>query len=136
MSVEAIRNNAQPPPPVAERIEFEAAIVFSGGLSIGDGIVYINPANASVQAENRSGQLQKLQWWITASDSDIALYSSEAGNSSENAENAIYAENVETALALLRENGENGEYILRFRVQDETGAVHRVVNNFYIYDGK
>jgi len=105
-----------------ENLTGEGRIIYSGGVDYGNDIVYINPESAKPHVNDQNIPVETLYWWITQAGSDITLYRGDGYT-------------VDGALRQLREEGENGEYMLYYRLTDETGALHKVGKNFYILVG-
>lgn len=98
----------------------EARIVFTGGENY-RGTERVNPIRAELRAEETSGLLSVLQWWISEAGSEAILFEGQDGSL-----------DINDALSLLKANGELGEYNLILRFEDELGYIYRLSSNFYI----
>jgi len=107
------------PPPVVQPAQVDGVIVFSGGESLGDGIAYVNPTDAYPQVESSGGAVNSMHWWIIRPGSDEILYEGDGND-------------VNETLTLLSSSEGQGEYLLYFRLECESGATIRICNNFYI----
>jgi len=101
-----------------EQAAVDGRIVFQGGELYG-GAERINPTNVELWMEGAHGELEAIDWWITAAGSEEILY----GGPGDEMDDTLYR---------LMESGEVGEYSLSFRVEDESGFIYRLSGVFYI----
>jgi len=105
-------------------------VVFTGGAThLGTG--RINPKRAEMLVEGADGELKVLDWWITPVESVAVLYE---GGDGVGGVGGAGDDGVAVALSSLGERGEEGEYNLFYRFEDESGAVYRLLGNFFIKD--
>jgi len=91
-------------------------IVFSGGDAE---FAHVNPKSATPVTNSNYGQLDVQDWDITTLDRQTVLYSGEG-------------QNVDSALAAMRDRGEDGEYILNYSLEDALGNTYVLDSNFLI----
>jgi len=110
-------------------------VVFTGGAThMGTG--RINPKRAEMLVEGFDGEYKVLQWWITKAESQTVLYEGGdgGGDDRDGGMDGDSSDGVAGALSSLEESGEEGEYNLFFRFEDEAGSVYRLLGNFFIKD--
>jgi len=112
-------------PSITPEARPQAATAQEGWLEFSGGTFYrgtyrVNPQNAKPKFQN-GGQITELSWKIISAKDEITLY--ESGGL-----DLIYV------LALLRDEGKLGEYLLAFVAQDDKGFTYRLSGNFYIKD--
>ena len=110
----------------------DGRVIFSGGEDHGENYVYVNPTHATPVAQSDSGEVTSIHWWITPKGSNTILYE---GNST----NSMYAVNtigtphsVDAALTQMKQEAPQGEYMLNFTLECESGTTHNIGRNFYI----
>jgi len=99
----------------------EGMVVFSGGATIDEKTVYLNPTRAEKRTESPQGEVETLKWWISKPNDDEILFEG-------------VGDVVDDALIKLREGFGDGEYMLYFRLKDQVGGIHRMGSNFYLLD--
>jgi RNA polymerase sigma factor (sigma-70 family) len=105
--------SAAPPAAVSEAA---GRILFTGG---DEQYVNLNPRQAAAQTSSDHGELTALGWEITALAGGAALYGGPGGS-------------PDGALRAMLENGENGEYLLTYSLQDAMGGLYTLSCNFEI----
>ena len=101
-------------------VTISGGIEFYGGHDLGNDVVYVNPTRAIPVANDHTGiETKSLNWWITESGEEKALYSSQN-------------DDLESIFRLLRESGTSGAYMLQFQVEAQSGNVYRMGRNFFI----
>ncbi|MCL2889037.1 MAG: sigma-70 family RNA polymerase sigma factor [Eggerthellaceae bacterium] len=99
-----------PPAPV------EGSIIFPGDATSQG---HINPTSASAWASDNTSELSAQSWSITAFGSEEVLYSGLGGS-------------VSAELVLMQRNGEDGEYSIRFYMEDAAGNRYLLIRPFSI----
>jgi len=92
-------------------------LVFSGG---DPEYAYMNPRSVYPRSDSDFGKLSIRDWRITTADGKAVLYSGKGGD-------------ADQALAMMRESGEDGEYILLFSMTDAQGKEYILYSNFLIH---
>jgi len=114
----------QAAPPITEQTTpqiQEYDVLFSGGDIDLD---YVNPQQATVWARDEYGELSALGWHITTSGSEeTVLYSGSGGI-------------VKGVFEEMREQGEEGTFMLYFSMEDPSGFRHTVYRSFTIIMGE
>lgn len=97
-------------------IEVMGEIVFTGEEGLP---AHVNPKQASVWADNEHGVLASQSWWITALGNETILYSG-------------MGDSVNEALTNMYALRQDGEYELRFRMEDGVGKTYTLTRQFTI----
>ena len=97
----------------------EGKIIFSGG-ELYRGTNRVNPLSAHPELEEKRDTIVVNEWWITPRENDNEVLF------------RGYKSGIDLSLTELRDTCQYGEYMLRFLLECESGAVYRMSSNFYI----
>ena len=70
-------------------------------------------------AENAQGEIKSQRWWITTLESEAILYEGEGGV-------------VDAVLEDMYTRGEEGKYIIYFKLEDPSGTTYTLTRQFAI----
>jgi predicted DNA-binding protein (UPF0251 family) len=107
---------ASPAPPAELSAEATGSVVLTGGDAENP---HVNPTKAVAKGEGGSGGIKAGYWWITPADSETVLYSGQGGV-------------VEEPLAGMQARGEDGEYLLSFKMKDAADHTYTLKCNILI----
>jgi len=105
--------------PLDQYVEFNGGIIFDGGEDFGVGIAHLNPASAMPYVGEIENEIVETQWWIMRRGSDTRLH-----------EGSGY--DVSGTLAQMKDNGEQGEFTVHFRLICDSGIAYRIGSNFLL----
>jgi len=105
-------------PYYAQHAQIEGEIIFEGEENISESMTYVNPAFARAQIDTDS-DYTILYWWIIRVGDDTVSYQG-------------YGCDIGNVFALMRENGEQGEFMLYFRIECDLNIIYRLGGNFYL----
>ncbi|MCL2632087.1 MAG: hypothetical protein FWD45_03235, partial [Coriobacteriia bacterium] len=105
-------------PPAVDNKDAAAigTVVFDGGEA---GYDYLNPKHASPLTDSIYGELTVLDWRITSLDGAVTYYSGQGND-------------ADDALRQLLVDGSDGEYLLVYTLEDETGSTYSLSHSFSI----
>ena len=116
VSVANTEEEEAPPNPIATVVASEYAISFTNNE---ESATQINPQQATAHVDTDHGEMTARFWWISREGTDYPLYSGEGST-------------VEKELAMMHDNGETGNYTLRFRMEDPIGNTYTLTRDFTI----